>query len=56
MFHIQVDLDKIIFPRIAREKLDEKSLNTLPKSYQGNGQVKVVKFQTLSIEFEDARR
>jgi hypothetical protein len=55
LFHIQIALDKSLFPRIAGAKTATDAWRTLQEAYQCSDQVKVVKLQTLKREFEDAR-
>jgi len=47
LFHIQISLNKSLFPRIAHAKTALNAWKTLQESYQGNDQVKLVKLQTL---------
>ena len=54
MFHIQIALDKSLFPRIwgATTTKDGK---TLQEAYQGSDLVKMVKIQTLKQELENLK-
>jgi len=47
LFHIQIALDKSLFPRISGAKTAKVAWETLQEAYQGSDQVKVVKLQTL---------
>jgi hypothetical protein len=55
LFHIQIALDKSLFPRIASAKTTVDAWKTLQEAYQGSDQVKVVKLQTLKREFENLK-
>eukprot|EP00253_Pinus_taeda_P009494 PITA_09494 len=55
LFHIQIALDKSLFPRISGEKTAKATTETLQEAYQGSDQVKVVKLQTLKQEFENLK-
>lgn len=55
MFHIQIALDKSLFPRISRAKTTKDTWDTLQEDYQGSDQVKVVKLQTLKRDFENLK-
>jgi len=55
LFHIQIALDKSLFPRISGAKTAKAPLETLQEAYQGSDQVKVVKLQTLRREFENSK-
>ena len=55
LFHIQIALDKSLFPRIAGAKTVADAWKTLQEAYQGSDQVKVVKLQTLKREFENLK-
>ena len=55
LFHIQIALDKSLFPRISGAKTAKAAWETLQEAYQGSDQVKVVKLQTLRREFENSK-
>jgi hypothetical protein len=55
LFHIQISLDKSLFPRIASAKTTKDVWKTLHEAYQGSDQVKVVKLHTLKREFENLK-
>eukprot|EP00253_Pinus_taeda_P005517 PITA_05517 len=55
LFHIQIALDKSLFPRISGAKTTKVAWETLQEAYQGSDQVKVVKLQTLKREFENLK-
>ena len=55
LFHIQIALDKILFPRIAGAKTAADAQKTLQEAYQGSDQVSVVKLETLKREFENLK-
>ena len=53
MSHLQIALDRIIFPRIARYKIAKEAWVVMKVGFQGSEQVKEGKLQTLRIEFEN---
>eukprot|EP00253_Pinus_taeda_P028808 PITA_28808 len=55
LFHIQIALDKSLFPRISGAKTAKAAWETLQEAYQGSDQVKVVKLQTLKRDFENLK-
>lgn len=55
LFHIQIALDKSLFPRISGATTTKDAWKTLQEAYQGSDQVKVVKLQTLKREFENLK-
>ena len=55
LFHIQVALDKSLFPWISGATTAKYAWKTLQEAYQGSDQVKVVKIQTLKREFENLK-
>ena len=55
LFHIQIALDKSLFPRISGATTSKDAWKTLQEAYQGSDQVKVVKLQTLKREFENLK-
>ena len=55
LFHIQIALDKSLFPRILAAKTAKSTWETLQEAYQGSDQVKVVKLQTLKRDFENLK-
>jgi len=55
LFHIQIALDKSLFPRISGATTAKDAWKTLQEAYQGSNQVKVVKLQTLKREFENLK-
>eukprot|EP00253_Pinus_taeda_P017610 PITA_17610 len=55
LFHIQIALDKSLFPRISGAKTAKATWETLQEAYQGSEQVKVVKLQTLKRDFENLK-
>ena len=55
LFHIQIALDKSLFPRISGAKTAKAAWETLQEAYQGSDQVKVVKLETLKRDFENLK-
>eukprot|EP00253_Pinus_taeda_P026479 PITA_26479 len=55
LFHIEIALDKSLFPRISGAKIAKAAWENLQKSYQGSDQVNVVKLQTLKRDFENLK-
>lgn len=55
LFHIQMALNKILFPRIIDALTKKHAWKTLRYAYHGNDQIKVVKLQTLKREIENLK-